>query len=161
MTFSRWAAFLCASLAALAWGAAAGAAPFAGTLGITVGAFGGLGTLAFVGAGSGTSTANGVTVPGGTFMGSAIVSQLMGSPPITGIAVKIAGNGAGSFVGNPLAGTLPILGGVGVKGSIGTGHRTLAGVPFFTAHDPGSAAGNNGLGVGGSLMIAIGARAST
>jgi hypothetical protein len=130
----------------------ASATPFVGTLGIAVGA---LGTLPFTGSGSGTSTANNVTVPGGTFMGTVLVA-VTANPPITAIAVKIAANGSGSFVGNPLTGTMPIFGAAAVKGNLGGGPITLVGVPFFTAHNPGSTAGNNGVGVGGSVLIVVG-----
>ena len=43
-----------------------------------------------------------------------------------------------------------------VKGNMGMGPTTLVGVPFYTAHDPGSAAGANGIGVGGSILIVVG-----
>jgi hypothetical protein len=133
-------------------GTQASATPFVGTLGIAVGA---LGTLPFLGAGSGTSTPNNVAVPGGTFMGSVSV-PVTANPPITGILVKIGGNGAGSFTGNPLNGTMPINGAAAVKGNLGGGPITLVGVPFFTGHNPGSTAGANGVGVGGSVLIVVG-----
>ena len=110
----------------------------------------------FPGSGSGTSTASLVALPGGTFIGAATIPPVMANPPITAIAVKIGRNGAGSFVGNPLTGTMPIFGAAAVKGNLGGGPITLVGVPFFTGHDPGSAAGANGVGVGGSVLIVVG-----
>jgi PEP-CTERM motif-containing protein len=139
-------------LAFAASGVPAGATPFSGTLGIAVGA---LGTLPFAAAGSGTSTANAVALPGGTFMGSVAVA-VTANPPITAIAVKVIGNGAGAFAGNPLTGTMPIFGAAAVKGNLGGGPITLVGVPFFTGHNPGSSAGANGVGVGGSVLIVVG-----
>jgi PEP-CTERM motif-containing protein len=133
-------------------GTQANATPFVGTLGIAVGA---LGTLPFVAAGSGTSTASSVALPGGTFMGTVAVA-VTANPPITAIAVKVLGNGAGAFAGNPLTGTMPIFGAAAVKGNLGGGPITLVGVPFFTGHNPGSSAGANGVGVGGSVLIVVG-----
>jgi hypothetical protein len=133
-------------------GTQASATPFVGTLGISVGT---LGTLPFLGAGSGTSTANNVALVGGTFAGSVTV-PVTANPPITAIKVGIASNGPGSFVGNPLAGTMPIFGAAAVKGNLGGGPITLVGVPFFTGHNPGSTAGANGVGVGGSVLIVVG-----
>ena len=133
-------------------GTQASATPFVGTLGISIGA---LGTLPFTGSGSGVSTANNVTVPGGTFAGTVTVA-VTGNPPITAVKVAIVSNGSGSFVGNPLTGTMPIFGAAAIKGNLGGGPLTLVGVPFFTNHDPGSAVGPNGVGVGGSVLLTIG-----
>jgi hypothetical protein len=130
----------------------AGAAPFNATLGIAVGA---LGTLPFVGSGSGTSTTLNVTIPASVAMGTPVV-PVTANAPITAIAVKINKNLAGSFNGNPLTGTMVIDGAAAVKGNLGGGPITLVGVPFYTAHDPGSAAGANGIGVGGSVLIVVG-----
>jgi PEP-CTERM motif len=130
----------------------AGASAFVGTLGIAVGT---LGTLPFTGAGSGTSTANNLTVPGGTFAGMVSV-PVTGNPPITNIVVNIASNGAGAWTGDPLTGAMPIFGGAAVKGNLGGGPLTLVGVPFFTNHTPSSSAGNVGLGIGGSVLLTIG-----
>jgi len=153
MTLSRCAALLSWFLAALVGGGPASAAPFAGTLTIHTYAFSGFGAVPFSGAGSGTSTSSHVALPGGTFIGAGTpVVPVTANPPVTGLAVKLGGNGAGSFAGNPLAGTMPIDGALLVKGFI-NGPFTLATVPFFTAHDPGSAAGANGIGVGGSLLL--------
>jgi PEP-CTERM motif len=141
--------------AAFAFGVSAipaGAVPFNATLGIAVGA---LGTLPFVGSGTGTSTAVLVTIPADVVTGAPIV-PVTANPPITAIQVKITGNAKGTFAGNPLTGTMPVYGAAAVKGNLGGGPVTLVGVPFFTAHDPGSAAGANGLGVGGSVLITIG-----
>jgi hypothetical protein len=130
----------------------AGAVPFNATLGIAVGA---LGTLPFVGSGTGTTTANLVIVPS-AFVGGTVAVPVTANPPITAIEVGIKGNGTGSFAGNPLVGTMPILGAAAVKGNLGMGPTTLVGVPFYTAHDPGSAVGANGIGVGGSVLIVVG-----
>jgi hypothetical protein len=131
----------------------AGAVPFNATLGIAVGA---LGTLPFTGSGTGTSTSAQVTIPASVAMGTPFV-PVTANPPITGIAVKINKNLAGSFTGSPiLNGTMAINGAAAVKGNLGGGPITLVNVPFFTAHNPGSTAGNNGIGIGGSVLIVVG-----
>jgi len=136
--------------------APAGAIPFNATIGISVGT---LGTLPFTGSGTGTSTANLVIVPGNAVNGTAFV-PVTANPPITGIQVKLLGNGAGTFNGNPLNGTMPVNGAAAVKGNLGGGPITLVNVPFFTNHQIGSAAGAVGVGVGGNIEITIGGMTS-
>jgi hypothetical protein len=129
-------------------GTAAAAAPFGATFGLQIAPSG---VLAFPSTGSGSSTALGVTLPGGVVAGS-------GSFPVTGllglsrIAVRVLGNASGSFAGTPLAGPMRLAGFLALKGSLGAGPQTWAAVPLFTSHLPGSGAEAVGLGVGGSYF---------
>jgi PEP-CTERM motif len=135
-------------------GTQANAASFAATLGVGVGGFG---PLRFTGVGGGvTSTPGFATFPAWGVTGGTVLVPVSASPPFTAIVVKVNGNEHGSFYGNPLTGQMPIFGGVAVKGNLGGGPITLAYVPFFTSHSPGSTAAANGLGVGGSVLLTIG-----
>jgi hypothetical protein len=95
---------LAVSGTALALGAAAspaGATRFRSTLSIPP-SFGASAQVLFEGASSGTSSADEVTLPGGTFRGTAS-APVTANPPITNLVVKIQGNGSANFTGNPLA----------------------------------------------------------
>jgi hypothetical protein len=142
---------------ALALGAAAspaGATRFDGTLSISPW-FGAPAQPLFTGASSGRSSTHRVTLPGGTFMGTAS-APVTANPPITQVVVKLQGNGSASFAGNPLGGEMPLPGAMFVKGNLGGGPLTLVTVPLFTNHTPSSGAGAVGLGVGGSVLVTIG-----
>jgi PEP-CTERM motif-containing protein len=138
-------------LALVAWGAPASATPFTATLGITVGS---LGTVSFVGSGSGISTANRVVTYRSLFEGTVSVPATA-APPIAAIAVKVRGNGRAIFTGSPVDGRMRVYGTLAMKGKLGGG-ITQVSVPFFTDHDPGSGTGLNGLGVGGSVSATFG-----
>jgi hypothetical protein len=145
---------------ALVLGAAAspaGATRFDGTLSISPW-FGAAAEPLFTGASSGRSSTHRVTLPGGTFMGTASASVVFNAP-ITGVVVKVLGNGSANFTGNPLAGKMPVPGAVLVKGNLGGGPLTLASVPLFTNHTASSGAGAVGLGVGGRFVFTTGTNA--
>jgi hypothetical protein len=99
---------------------AASASPFVATLSILV--LGG--DLRFTGSGNGFNTAASVTLPGGTFSGTASGPIKGGSPSAMAI-VKLAPNGPGVFTGTPLVGPMPIRGNLRLESKIG-GYADLA-----------------------------------
>jgi hypothetical protein len=66
------------------------------------------------------------------------------------VFASVEGNGAGSFIGNPLGGRMPVAGAVRVKGPFAAAPITIIYVPLFQTHAVGSSAASVGLGVGGS-----------
>jgi len=145
--FARCTAALAVALAA----APAAALPFTATLGIS---FGPLGQLVFPGAGSGSSTASAVTLPGGTFVGAGQVA-LSPDPGFIYLRAVVSGNGAGVLSGDPLAGTLPVFGRFAGLIADGGGPLTALYFPLFSSHAQGSTARPVGLGVGGTWSFVI------
>jgi PEP-CTERM motif len=134
---SVWLAFLVATNAAPSL-----SAPFSATLSL-----GGGGVAGYVfGAGSGSSAPAALTIPSGTLTGG-FSFPITGNPPLTRLRFTVAGHGAGSFSGTPLAGRMPVY---GVSKAIfpAGAPLTLFAVPLFTGHAIGSAAEAAGLGLG-------------
>jgi hypothetical protein len=102
--------------------------------------------LSFTGSGSGTSSAGGVTVPGGLFSGTR--HACCGSWRFTGLFAEIESQGAGAFPGSPLAGPMRLRGSIRAKMPAG-GPITIIYVPLLVTHAAGSAAISAGLGIGG------------
>jgi hypothetical protein len=71
------------------------------------------------------------------------------SPPLTQIWASVDGNGAGSFLGTPLGGRMPVGGSFRAKAPAG-GPLTVIYVPLFQTHSVASGAASIGLGFGGS-----------
>jgi hypothetical protein len=125
----------------LAFAGPAGGAPFEATL--TLHVFG-LEPAYFPGSSQGRSAPSLVTMPSGIFSGTVTLPPpFPGAPPVSSYAVRVSGNGAGSFSGTPLAGALGVGGGAAM---LAFGGATIAYVPFAT---PMGAAG---IGVGGTGM---------
>jgi hypothetical protein len=127
--------------------AAARAAAFGATLGIGFSFYHPISFLTFTASGSGTSTADGVTVPGGLFSGTRraccaswfFLSQLFAEVDI---------QEPGSLSGTPLAGRMRLRGSIRAKHPAG-GPLTVLYVPLLLTHAAGSGAISAGLGVGG------------
>jgi hypothetical protein len=134
-------------LASVTLAPAAEASPFSGTLKVEIGTLGG---PSFVGAGSGISTAATVTIPSGVFSGN-FTAPITANPPLTQIKLVLSKNGAGSFTGTPLAGTMPVIGVANVLANFGMGPITLVKVPFTKMSSMGAVTG--GIGVGGMLTL--------
>lgn len=133
--------------AVLAFSPRAEATPFRGTLRIEIGALGGLN---FGGTGNSINTATQLTMPANIFSGMYTVS-VAANPPITAIKLKITGNGVADFMGTPLGGTMPVIGGADVWGNLGMGPVLLIGVPFTRMSGMGAI--TQGIGVGGMYTV--------
>ena len=134
-------------LVVLASAPRADATPFKGTLRVEIGALGGLN---FPGTGDSINTATQLTLPANVFSGMYTV-PVAANPPITAIKLKITGNGVADFMGTPLGGTMPVIGGADVFGNLGDGSRLLIGVPFTRMSAMGAVTA--GIGVGGMYTV--------
>jgi hypothetical protein len=134
-------------LAAFGWASAADATPFKGTLRVEIGTLGGLN---FAGTGDVINTASQLTLPTGVF-GDMFSIPVTANPPITNIKLKIDGNGVADFMGSPLGGTMPVLGGADVYGNLGMGPVLLIAVPFTRMSVMGAITA--GIGVGGMYDV--------
>ena len=134
-------------LAVLALAPSAGATPFRGTLRVEIGTLGGLN---FDGTGDSINTPTQLTMPYGVFDGTFTV-PVTGNAPITGIKLKITANGVADFMGSPLGGTMPVIGGADVYGNLGMGPVLLIAVPFTRMSPMGDI--TQGIGVGGMYTV--------
>lgn len=134
-------------LAFLAFAPRAGATPFNGTLRVEIGALGGLN---FPGSGDSTNTPTQLTLPANVFDGMYTV-PVTANPPISAIKLHIDGNGVADFMGSPLGGTMPVLGGADVWGNLGGGPILLIAVPFTRMTAMGAITA--GIGVGGMYTV--------
>lgn len=134
-------------LAVLASASDAGATPFNGTLRIEIGTLGGLN---FPGTGDVINTPTQLTLPANVFAGMYTV-PVAANPPITAIKLKITGNGVADFMGTPLGGTMPVIGGADIFGNLGGGPTKLIGVPFTRKSAMGAITA--GIGVGGMYTV--------
>jgi PEP-CTERM motif len=133
--------------------ASARATVFGATLGIGFTTYSPLSFLSFTGGGSGTSSASGVTVPGGVFSGTR--QACCGSWRFTRLFAEIESQGAGAFAGSPLAGPMRLRGSIRAKMPAG-GPITIIYVPLLVTHEAGSAALSAGLGIGGYYRWELG-----
>jgi hypothetical protein len=74
------------------------------------------------------------------------------NPPITGIKLKIGGNGVADFMGSPLGGTMPVLGAADIYGNLGMGAIKLIAVPFTRMATPMGPI-TAGIGLGGMYTL--------
>jgi hypothetical protein len=123
------------------------ATPFKGTLRVEIGALGGLN---FPGTGDVINTATQLTLPYGVFDGTYTVGSIP-APPITKIKLFVKGNGVADFMGTPLGGTMPVVGGASIYGNLGMGPVLLIGVPFTRMSAMGAITA--GIGVGGMYTV--------
>ena len=125
----------------------AGATPFNGTLRVEIGALGGLN---FPGTGDVINTPTQLTLPANVFAGMYTV-PVTANPPITAIKLKITGNGLADFMGTPLGGTMPVIGGADVWGMFAPTPQLLIAVPFTRMSAMGAITA--GIGVGGMYTV--------
>ena len=119
---------------------AAGGSPFHATLTVDF-----LGEqMHFVGSGNGYNTQAFVTLPGGTFTGTAFAS-FAAAYTFDRVTVSLAPGGPASFAGTPLAGPMPLRGLLRAK----AGGGTAAVVPLNSGYDL------KAFGVGGSVDVTI------
>ncbi|HEU4431120.1 MAG TPA: PEP-CTERM sorting domain-containing protein [Myxococcota bacterium] len=140
----RWLG-LVAALAMTLIAAGASAGPFTGNLSVI---FGGLPPVGVDGAGTGGSTAAGVTVPASVF--SATTSVTVPGPLVTAVRLTAA-NDSGAFTGATLHGPMAIR---------GSARLMNGGLTAFTI--PLTIGGTRGVGLGGApLQVGSGATAIT
>jgi len=150
MRSSGWSRLL---LALVSMGAAspAGAAPFSGTLALSISR--GLGSVSFSGSGSGTSAPGAVTIPAGVISGTSGV-PITYAPPFVFLQANVK-NGVLAASGSPALGLGAIHGAVTLFANLGKGPTPFIQVPLaVTTHaTPSTAQVAAAFGIGGTVVV--------